>query len=214
MINIFIADDHLMFRQGLRTLIEKTKEFNIVGEAGVGQEALKKIEQLKPDVAILDIAMPGLNGVEITRRVSKILPQTRILILTMHADRFFAMETLKAGALGYLLKEDSFAQLTDAIKTVSQGKVFVSSAMETSVMKGFVKLAQQAEDKTDSILTEREREILQLITEGMTSHNIADTLCISISTVDTHRKNIMSKLDIHSIAGLVKYAIKHKIVTF
>jgi len=214
MINIFIADDHLMFRQGLRTLLEKTEEFNIVGEAGVGQEALKKIEQLKPDVALLDVTMPGLNGVEVTRRVRKILPRTRILILTMHADRFFAIETLKAGALGYLLKEDSFTQLTDAIKTVYQGKVFVSPAMETPVMKGFVKLAQQAEDKTDSILTEREREILQLITEGMTSHNIADTLCISISTVDTHRKNIMSKLDIHSIAGLVKYAIKHKIVAF
>ncbi|MDM8542879.1 response regulator transcription factor [Desulfococcaceae bacterium HSG9] len=102
--------------------------FSIVGEAGVGQEALKKIEQLKPDVALLDVTMPGLNGVEVTRRVMKILPRTRILILTMHADRFFAIETLKAGALGYLLKEYSFTQLTDAIKTLYQGKVFISSA--------------------------------------------------------------------------------------
>lgn len=108
MINIFIADDHLMFRQGLRTLIEKTEGVNIVGEAGNGQEALKKIELLNPDVALLDVTMPGLNGVEVTRRLSKRVPRTRILILTMHADRFFAIETLKAGALGYLLKEDSF----------------------------------------------------------------------------------------------------------
>ncbi len=208
-----MADDHLMFRQGLCTLLDKTDGIKVVGEASDGQETLKQIEKLKPAVAVLDIDMPGLNGVALTRRIKKLLPETGVLILTMHADSFFAIETLKAGALGYLLKEDSFTQLVDAIRMVDKGNIFVSSSLETSVMKGFVQLSRQGTNQPDSILTEREREILQLITEGMTNQDIANLLCISTSTVDTHRKNIMSKLDVNSVVGLVKYAIKHKIVT-
>ncbi len=213
MITVFMADDHLMFRQGLCTLLDKTDGIKVVGEASDGQETLKQIEKLKPAVAVLDIDMPGLNGVALTRRIKKLLPETGVLILTMHADSFFAIETLKAGALGYLLKEDSFTQLVDAIRMVDKGNIFVSSSLETSVMKGFVQLSRQGTNQPDSILTEREREILQLITEGMTNQDIANLLCISTSTVDTHRKNIMSKLDVNSVVGLVKYAIKHKIVT-
>jgi len=213
MIRVFLADDHLMFRQGLRTLLDKTDGIEVVGEASDGRESLKQIEHLKPDIAVLDIAMPGLNGVEATKRICKQVPETRVLILTMNADKFFTIEALKAGALGYLLKEDSFTQLENAIRSVAAGKICISSTLEPSVMKGFVHLAQQAGDHAFDILTEREREILQLITEGMTSKDIADLLCISTSTVETHRKNMMTKLDLHSVAGLIKYAIKHKIVT-
>ncbi len=213
MITVFIADDHLMFRQGLYTLLNKTDGIKVIGEASDGQDSLRQIEKLKPDIAVLDVAMPGLTGIEITKRIHKQIPQTRVLILTMNADRFFTIEALKAGALGYLLKEDSFTQLVDAIRKVARGEIFISNTLEPSVMKGFVHLAQQAKNHSADILTEREREILQLITEGMTNQEMADLLHISVSTVDTHRKNIMNKLDIRSVAGLVKYAIKHKIVT-
>lgn len=213
MITVFIADDHLMFRQGLQTLLDKTDGIKVVGEASDGQESMRQIEKLRPDIAVLDVAMPGLNGIEIAKRIHKQIPETRVLILTMNADRFFTIEALKAGALGYLLKEDSFTQLVDAIQKVDRGEIFISDTLEHSVMKGFVHLAKQAKDHSVDILTDREREILQLITEGMTNQEMADLLHISASTVDTHRKNIMKKLDIHSIAGLVKYAIKHKIVT-
>ncbi len=212
MINVFIADDHQMFRQGLTDMLIKTKDICIVGESGDGQETIKMIEKIKPDVLILDLDMPSLTGVEVTKRVVKQLPEIRILILTMHADMFYSMEALKAGATGYLLKEDSFSQLVEAIRTIYAGNYFVSSSLENSVMKSLVNVAQNVSDLKEEILTEREREILQLITEGMTNQNIATTLCISPSTVDTHRKNIMAKLDIHSVAGLVKYAIRHKIV--
>ena len=213
MITVFIADDHLMFRQGLHTLLDKTEGIKVVGEASDGQESMRQIEKLRPDIAVLDVAMPGLTGIEITKRIHKQIPETRVLILTMNADRFFTIEALKAGALGYLLKEDSFTQLVDAIRMVARGEIFISNTLEPSVMKGFVHLAQQAKNHSTNLLTEREREILQLITEGMTNQEMADLLHISASTVDTHRKNIMKKLDIHSIAGLVKFAIKHKVVT-
>ena len=213
MIRVVIADDHQMFRQGLATLLKKTTDLQVVGEASDGREAIKEVLRLKPDILLLDIAMPSLNGVEVTKRLTKRHADTRILILTMHADMFFSMEALKAGAMGYLLKEDSFRELVGAIRAVNRGRYFVSPALETPVIKGFVNAARHTQNLRDEILTEREREILQLITEGLTNQTIAENLCISVTTVDTHRKNIMAKLDIHSVAGLVKYAIKHKIVT-
>ena len=213
MITVFLADDHQMFRQGLRTLLGSTSDIKVVGETSDGQTCLQAIEKLKPDVAVLDIAMPGLTGIEVARRLGKISPKTRSLILTMHADCFFAVEALKANALGFMLKEESFDMLIDAICTVATGKMFISPTLETPVLKEFVSMAKLVADKSGNILTEREREILQLVAEGMTNQEIAAKLCISASTVDTHRKNIMAKLDIHSVAGLVKYAIRHKIVT-
>ncbi len=213
MITVFLADDHQMFRQGLRTLLNPTPDIKILGEASDGQQCLQEIERLKPDVAVLDIAMPGLTGIEVAKRLRKISPDTRTLILTMHADCFFAVEALKANALGFMLKEESFDMFIDAIRTVAAGKMFISPTLETPVLKEFVKLARLSSGSSHNILTEREREILQLVAEGMTNQEIAAKLFISASTVDTHRKNIMAKLDIHSVAGLVKYAIRHKIVT-
>lgn len=213
MISTFLADDHQMFRQGLRTLLASTKDIHVIGEASDGQESLRLIEELQPAVAVLDIAMPGLTGIEVARRLSKLAPKTKNLILTMHADCFYAVEALKANALGFMLKEESFDMLIDAIRAVASGNMFVSPTLEKPVLKEFVGLAKQSSGSSGNILTEREREILQLVVEGLTNQEISKKLCISSSTVDTHRKNIMAKLDIHSIAGLVKYAIRHKIVT-
>lgn len=213
MIEVFLADDHQIFRQGLRTMLEKSGQVKVVGEAGDGQEAVRRVEELRPDVAILDVAMPGLEGIDVAKRLTKSCPDTKILMLSMHADRFYATEALKAGALGYLLKEESFDQLLAAITAVSQNKIFLSPALEVPVMEDFVKLARQGSQKSKDLLTNREREILKLVAEGMTNQEIANLLCISSSTVDTHRKKIMAKLDIHSVAGLVKYAIRHKIVS-
>ena len=213
MITAFLADDHQMFRQGLRTLLASTKDIQVIGEASNGQESLRLIEKLQPEVAVLDIAMPGLTGIEVARRLARVAPQTKNLILTMHADCFYAVEALKANALGFMLKEESFDMLIDAIRAVAAGNMFVSPTLEKPVLKEFVGLAKQTGGGSGNILTEREREILQLVVEGLTNQEISKKLCISTSTVDTHRKNIMAKLDIHSIAGLVKYAIRHKIVT-
>lgn len=212
MISTFLADDHQMFRQGLRTLLASTKDIHVIGEASDGQESLRLIEELQPAVAVLDIAMPGLTGIEVARRLSRLAPKTKNLILTMHADCFYAVEALKANALGFMLKEESFDMLIDAIRAVATGNMFVSPTLEKPVLKEFVGLAKQSSGSSGNILTEREREILQLVVEGLTNQEISKKLCISSSTVDTHRKNIMAKLDIHSIAGLVKYAIRHKIV--
>jgi two-component system response regulator NreC len=213
MITVFLADDHQMFRQGLRTLLGSSSDIEVVGEASDGQECLREIERLKPDVAVLDVAMPGLTGIEVAKRLGKISSDTRTLVLTMYADCFFAVEALKANALGFMLKEESFDMLIDAIRAVAAGKMVISPTLETPVLKEFVNLARLSADSSGNILTQRELEILQLVAEGMTNQEIAAKLCISPSTVDTHRKNIMAKLDIHTVAGLVKYAIRHKIVT-
>jgi len=211
-ITTFLADDHQMFRQGLKTLLSATKDIKVVGEAGDGRESLEQIEKLQPDVAVLDISMPELTGIEVSRHLEKIAPETKPLILTMHADCYYAVEALKAKALGFLLKEESFEMLSNAIRTVAAGNIFISPTLESPVLKKFVGLARKGVDGTGNILTEREREILQLVADGLTNQVISGKLCISASTVDTHRKNIMGKLDIHSVAGLVKYAIRHKIV--
>lgn len=213
MINVFLVDDHQMFRQGLFSMLNNTEGFQVVGEASDGQNAIKNIEKLRPDIVLLDLALPVLDGIEVTKRLKKSIPKTRVLILSMHADRFFAIEALKAGANGYMLKEESYGQMLDAIRSVLKGKTFITPQLEESVMKDFIQIARHSTESPGDTLTEREREILQLITEGRTSQQIAELLFISASTVDTHRKNIMAKLDIHSVAGLVKYAIKHKIVT-
>jgi len=214
MITTFLADDHQMFREGLRTLLEAADGIEVVGEASDGQESLKEIERLQPNVAVLDVAMPGLSGIEVTKRLAKLAPRTKILILTMHSDTFFAVEALRAKALGFMLKEESITYLVDAIHKVAKGETVVSPHLEKAVFRELnSNQSRKSADSPVKILTARETEILQLVAEGLTNQEIAGMLFISPSTVDTHRKNIMAKLDIHSVAGLVKYAIRHKIVT-
>jgi two-component system, NarL family, response regulator NreC len=214
MITAFLADDHQMFRQGLRTLLESSTDIEVVGEASDGQQSLREIKKLKPDVAVLDIAMPGLTGIEVTKRLAKTTPRTKILILTMHADTFFAVEALQAKAMGFMLKEESISLLVNAIHSIMQGDIVVSDTLKESVFRELHN-RQTGNSTNHSVhpLTARETEILQLVVEGLTNQEIAGMLFISPSTVDTHRKNIMAKLDIHSVAGLVKYAIRQKIVT-
>ena len=214
MITTFLADDHQMFREGLRTLLEAADGIEVVGEASDGQESLKEIERLQPNVAVLDVAMPGLSGIEVTKRLAKLAPRTKILILTMHSDTFFAVEALRAKALGFMLKEESITYLVDAIHKVAKGETVVSPHLEKAVFRELnSNQSRKSADSPVKILTARETEILQLVAEGLTNQEIAGMLFISPSTVDTHRKNITAKLDIHSVAGLVKYAIRHKIVT-
>ncbi len=212
-IKVFLADDHKMFRDGLKAQLDKVDDMVVVGEANDGREALKMLEELKPDVAVLDVAMPMLNGIEATRNVLKSLPGLKIIMLSMLADQMYVVEALKAGASGYLLKEESFGQLLEAINSVLGGKVFLSKSIEEVMMEDLVRQIQSGEiEKSTDPLTDREREVLQLIAEGKTSRESADILCVSVSTVDTHRKKIMDKLSIHNTAGLVKYAIKNKII--
>jgi two-component system, NarL family, response regulator NreC len=213
-ITTFLADDHQMFRQGLRTLLEAAKDIVILGEASDGQESLKGIEKHQPNIAILDIAMPGLSGIEVAKRLPKIAPDTKAVILTMHGDTFFAVEALRANVRGFMLKEESIDHLVQGIRKVAAGEIVVSPSLEKAVFKELHGRQRKKNGATsNNILTPRETEILQLVAEGMTNQEIADLLFISPATVDTHRKNIMTKLDIHSVAGLVKHAIRHKIVT-
>ncbi len=212
-IKVFLADDHKMFRDGLKAQLDNVDDMVVLGEANDGREAIKKMEELKPDVAVLDVAMPMLNGIEATRNVLKSLPDLKIIMLSMLADQMYVVEALKAGASGYLLKEESFNQLLEAIKIVLNGKVFLSKSIEEVMMDDLVRQIRNGEmEKNTGPLTAREREVLQLIAEGKTSRESADILCVSVSTVDTHRKKIMDKLSVHNTAGLVKYAIKNKII--
>ncbi len=213
MIKVFVADDHKLFRDGLISLLKKSDEIEIIGEASSGQETIDKISKLNPDVALIDITMPELNGIEVIKRIKKYNPKIKILVISMHADPFFVINSFKAGACGYMLKEDSFESLIDAIKMIKLGKKFVSSSLESMPIFQKIYFSQNDDKKIDNILSPREIEILQLIAEGYTNQKIADTLCISVRTVDTHRKKIMNKLGIHNTAGLVKYAIKHRIIS-
>jgi len=212
-IKVFIADDHRMFREGLKVQIGRVPDMDVIGEASNGHEAIKLAEQLKPDVVVLDIAMPLLNGIETTRNLLKVLPNIKIVILSMHADRVYIVEALKAGAEGYMLKEESFEQLIEGIKTVLRGKIYLSKSIQQIMVEGYVHQIRGGQTITKSDpLTDREREVLQLLAEGKTSRETAEVLGVSVSTIDTHRKNIMDKLSIHNTAGLVKYALTHKII--
>ncbi len=214
MIKVFLVDDHKMFKEGLKNLIEKEKNIQVVGEAENGIDAFEKIKLLKPDVAIVDISLPGINGIELTKKLKKTLPETEVLILSMHSDAYFAVNAFKNGARGYILKEDSFNLLIDTIKDVANGNIAVSPSISDFILgkTGYNQEKSSNVTEGDKLLTEREIEVLQMIAEGYTNTQIAEKLFISSGTVDTHRKNIMKKLNIHNVSGLVKYAIKHKII--
>jgi DNA-binding NarL/FixJ family response regulator len=207
-IRIVLADDHKIVRDGLKKLLEKHDELLVVGEAEDGRGSLRLVKDLKPDVVIMDVAMPDLNGIEATRQLTAERKDLRIVALSMHSERKFVTEMLKAGASAYLLKDCAFEELETAIRTVVQGKIYLSPAIAGVVIENFVRNAPHADKSVFSLLSDREREVLQLMSEGKTTKDIASHLNVSIKTVETHRTNIMSKLDIHSIAELTKYAIR------
>lgn len=213
-IRILVADDHEVVRSGIRALLEGQPGWVVAGEAATGREALAKAKQLKPDVVILDISMPELDGLEAARRITKADPQIEVLILTMHESEKLVQEVLEAGARGYVLKTDAGRELVVAVKALSQHQPYFTSKASQMILDGYLKAVHTLgkEPGVRKRLTSREREILQLIAEGKSSKEIAAELGISLKTVDTHRSNLMRKLDVHSVTELVRYAIANKIV--
>jgi len=209
-IRVVLADDHMILRQGMRKLLEGSPEMEVIGEAADGKEAVDVVQRLMPDVVIMDISMPGLNGLEATRQICKLLPQTKVLILTMHAEKEYIFKILQCGASGYLLKGSSMEELVTALQSVQRGDLYLSPPVSKSVIEDYIAESPKGFNPKGSSprLTAREYEILQLITEGHTSKGIASILSLSTKTVETHRAHIMQKLDIHNTAGLIKYAIQ------
>ena len=205
---ILLADDHKIIRDGLRALLEKLPDMELVAEAENGRNAVRLARKLSPDVVIMDVAMPDLNGIEATRKIISETPQVKVIALSIHSDRRFIVEMLKAGASGYLLKDCAFEDLTKAIGAVRTNHIFLSPGIADKVVKDYVSSLSSTGFSVYSILTDRELEVLQLLAEGRTTKQIASRLHVSVKTVETHRKNIMDKLDIHNIAELTKYAIR------
>jgi two-component system response regulator NreC len=210
-LRILLADDHTIVRQGLRKVLEVRPEWEVVAEAGDGREAVRQAELLTPDVAILDVAMPLLNGIEATRQIARRVPATRILVLSMHSDEAYVTQILHAGATGYLLKDSADVDLIQAVSAVSQGKSFFSPSIARVMLDGFVRGDKGIVDRYAS-LSEREREIFQLIAEARSNKEIAALLGVSPSTVETHRAHIMEKLDLHSAAEIVLYAVRRGVI--
>jgi RNA polymerase sigma factor (sigma-70 family) len=208
-IRVLLADDHKMVRQGLMSLIEKESGIAVVGQAEDGRSTLKAVGETAPHVVVMDVAMPDLNGIEATRRLLKDKPDLKVVGLSGHADKQFVSQMLKAGASAYLLKDSAAEELVRAIRAVMVGKTYLSPDIAKGVVDQYVHTATSMEENPAFVaLTDREREVLQLIAEGKSTKEIARTLGVSVKTVETHRRNIMEKLDIHSVAELTKYAVR------
>jgi DNA-binding NarL/FixJ family response regulator len=206
---ILLVDDHPIFREGLRALIDKSGTAQVVGEAGDGAEAVRLAADLHPDLVIMDLTMPIMNGIDATREITKRELRTRVLALSMESDRFFVVEVLKAGATGYLLKDTAFAELTDAIQTVARGETYLPRKVATLLVKEFLQCIPEEMSVVYENLTPREREILQLVAEGKSIKEIAFTFGSSYKTVENQRQAIMQKLQLFSIAELTKFAVRH-----
>jgi len=213
-IRILLADDHNIMRRGLRLLLEKQAGFEMVSEASDGREAVERAEATNPDVAVLDIAMPNMSGIEAAQRITALLPHAGIIILSMHSDEGYVLRVLKAGAKGYLLKDSAENDLIEAIKAVRQGKAFFSPEISKLLAEDYVREVKKrgAEDSYE-LLTSREREILHLLAEGKSNKDIATSLNLSLYTVETHRRNLQDKLNLHSLAELILYAVRKGVVS-
>ena len=207
-IRIILADDHQIVRQGLRSLLEEVPDMEIIAEADNGRTVLKLSQELLPDVIIMDLSMPELNGIEATRQILSGAPEVKVIALSMHSDSLFVLNMIKSGASGYLLKDCALEELVKAIRAVVDYKTYLSPGVSDIVIRDFVAGWQTTNASAFSILSPREREVLQLMAEGRSTNQIADGLCISVKTVESHRKQVMTKLGIHSVAELTKYAIR------
>lgn len=213
-VHILIADDHELVRRGARALLESQPGWKVVGEAGTGREAVEKARTLKPDVAIVDISMPELNGLEATRQILKAVPKTEVIILTLHDSEQVVRTVLEAGARGYVLKSDAERTLIEAVEAVHRRKAYFTSKVAGIVLDAYLKGGRRAvrSGAPGRRLTPREREIVQLLAESKGNKEVAEKLGISVHTAETHRSNIMHKLDLHSVSELVRYAIRNNIV--
>ncbi len=207
-IKILIADDHKIIREGLRALIEKKPGMEVIGEVENGRKAVQLVQELLIDIIVMDIAMPDLNGIEATRQIVARAPSIKVIALSMHSDKRFVVEMLKAGASGFLLKDCAFEELIHAINTVRTNKTYLSPKIADMMIKDYVRLLPMGELSVFSVLTPRQRQVLQLLSEGKGTSQIAHDLQVSVKTVETFRQQIMNKLNIHSIAELTKYAIR------
>jgi len=207
-IRILLADDHVMVRQGFRMILAAQPDMEIVGEADNGHEAVELAEKLQPDVVVMDVAMPELNGIEATRRLAASSPRTRVLALSMYKDSVYVREILRAGARGYLLKDAFDRDLLSAVRAVASGEGYLSPAVSEAVLSDY---RRHVTDPLD-LLSSREREILQMIAEGKTNKEIASALKLSVYTVDAHRGRIMEKLNLHSVGELVRFALRHGLI--
>lgn len=205
---VLLVEDHTIVRQGLKRLLEE-RGIDVVGEAGDGQEAVRMARELQPDFIVMDISLPKLNGIDATRKIKKELPEVSVIMLTIHSEESYILKALDAGAKGYLLKDTVADELFNAIGVMEKGEYFLSSSISPGIIDEYKKFVSKGKKIDEfSRLTNREREILKLISEGYTSKKIAEMLYISVKTVDNHRANIMNKLNIHDTAGLVRYAIR------
>lgn len=212
-IRVLLADDHTLLRQGMKRLLEAEEDMEIVGEAGEGLEAIHKAEQFRPDVAVLDYAMPGLTGPQAAVRIKQIEPKTKIIVLTMHDDEEYVEEALGAGASGYILKDAAANELIAAIRAVYRGETYLSPRVSKKIVSGYLQRTGRPEPKLPyEQLTVREREILRLLAEGHSAKEVSRLLNIQPKTVDAHRSNLMKKLGLHSRTDLIKYAIRRKII--
>ena len=213
-VKVLLADDHGIVRRGLHYLLERSPDFKVVGEAADGREAVKMAEDLNPDVVVMDIAMPNLNGLDATAQIVKKNPAVGVIVLSMHSDETYLVRALSAGARGYLLKDSAENDLLRAVQTVSQGRPFFSPAIAQKLLEDYMRRLQQ-QNLTDSydLLTDREKEVLQLLAEGKSNKEVAVLLDLSLYTVETHRANLMQKLGLHNTAEIVLYAVRKKIIT-
>lgn len=212
-IKLLLVDDHEVVRAGLRMLFQAEEDMEIVGEVGSGLEALQAVRDLKPDVVLMDVAMPGMSGIEATRQIKEANPHTAVLALTMHEDEQYFFEMLQAGASGYVPKRAAPDDLISAIRVVSQGNIFLYPSLAKVLVKDFLQRAEESPVSAEEKLTPREREVLTYVAEGYTNREIARALVISVKTVDRHRENIMRKLNMHSRVELVKYAIEKGLIS-
>ncbi|MBI5166450.1 MAG: response regulator transcription factor [candidate division NC10 bacterium] len=212
-IRVLVADDHTIVREGIRALLQARDDIEIIGEAGDGREAVEKVRQLEPDVVLMDISMPGMDGLEATRQIKKENPKVRVLALTMHDNEEYLFQILRMGGSGYILKRATAAELVSAIKAVHRGEAFLYPSMAKTLVEDYLRRVEVGTEKSSyDGLTNREREILKLIAEGHTNQEIADILCLSVKTVQAHRSHIMEKLGMHDRSELVKYAIRRGLI--
>ena len=213
-VRVLLADDHGIVRKGLRSTIENEGGFEVVAEAANGREAVRLAEQLKPDIAIMDIAMPQLNGIDATEQIMKLSPATKVVILSMHADESYVIRALSVQARGYLLKDSAEIDLLPALRSVLQGRPYFSPKVTQVLLEDYMRyLRQRGLQDTYDLLTAREKQVLQLLAEGNSNKDVANLLNLGLSTVDTHRTNLMQKLNLHSTAEVVLYAVRKRIIS-